>query len=285
MKTNPWIIIVWVLLALTVALEAKRTEKIRVTVVSANIRSGPVSDAAVIGQGKRGDVFEVLGREGNWFRIRLPQDTTNDPEEGFIHQSVVEEAGGENTEREEEAVPARQKPGKAAPPPRAFQQREKLISGFFLEGGLMTSPKTDSFADKWLLGLGFDKGISPYMSLGMEFQPHFRSVPDLNLTYLSCNVFINVRGGINLGQLTPALKFWTPYAGFGPGAALSFTHVANERGNYNKFKASFAYHFTFGSEFSLGAKGLFVEFQIVRVSQPEVDPDSSAYFLVAGIRF
>jgi len=285
MKTKTWNFMVLMLVCLVLLLPAKPSAKIRVTVASANIRSGPAANAPVIGQGKQGEMFDVLGKEGSWLRVRLPQDKATDPDEGFIHQSVIEETRTEESVRQEDTAPARRGPEKTAPAPRMTPQREKLLAGFFVEGGLMISPKTESFADKWLLGIGFDKGINPYISLGMEFQPHIRSVSEFKLTYISANLFVNVRGGINLGRLAPALKFWTPYVGFGPGTALSFTHVSNPGGSYNKFQANFAYHFTIGSEFALGSKGLFVEYQIVRVSQPNVDPDSSCSFLVAGLRF
>ena len=284
MKTKTWIFMVLTLLCLVVLLPAKPAAKIRVAVASANIRSGPAANAPVIGQGKHGEVFDVLGRE---------EVAPDPPAPG---QGYGSRRGLHPPERH------RRDPDRGEPPPRGHRPGQararengtgaengaaagETARGFFVEGGLMISPKTDSFADKWLLGIGFDKGINPYISLGMEFQPHIRSVSEFKLTYISANLFVNVRGGINLGQLTPALKFWTPYVGFGPGTALSFTHVSNPGGSYNKFQANFAYHFTIGSEFALGSKGLFVEYQIVRVSQPNVDPDGSCSFLVAGLRF
>lgn len=47
------------------------TEYVTITADRVNIRVGPDDRSAVVARAWRGDVFELHGKEGNWYRIRM----------------------------------------------------------------------------------------------------------------------------------------------------------------------------------------------------------------------
>jgi hypothetical protein len=53
----------------------------------------------------------------------------------------------------------------------------------------------------------------------------------------------------------------------------------------SKFNAYFAWHWMLGSEFVLKGISLIFEYQAIKISVPEVDPDFMSHFLMFGVRF
>lgn len=62
----------------------------RVVAVAASVREGPGTDALVLRTVRRGEVFPVMGEDGDWVEIQLPSTPNGEPESGFIFRSVVE---------------------------------------------------------------------------------------------------------------------------------------------------------------------------------------------------
>ena len=51
------------------------------------------------------------------------------------------------------------------------------------------------------------------------------------------------------------------------------------------FKSMFAHHLFFGAEIDLGPIRLIADYQLAKISDPSVDPDSYRHYLLFGIRF
>jgi hypothetical protein len=279
-------------------------DRVRVTVDKANVRAEAKREAPVIRIVSRNEVFTVLDKTGPWYKIALPADNAAEPKSGYINEIVIETvAAGQEIEaekpakvkkaetavreREEKAVPKR---AAAISPGGRWEPEEKLFSGLSLKFGLMTSPKSSGFGNKWILGLGYDKGINRYLSLGLELQPYLRSytndsIPDASLSVMAAHAFLNVKAGANMGQFVSFLKFWKPYVGFGAGGAFLSQKVKYKTLSQSKFNAYFAWHLMLGSEFVLKGIDLILEYQAIKISVPEVDPDSMSHFLMFGVRF
>jgi len=92
--------------------------KIRVTAASV-VRLEPSSEAAVLGEVGRGEIFVEAERTGEWYRIILPANEEGFVLSGYIHQSrveVIEEAAEEpwppakaEISRQAKPVPSRQR--------------------------------------------------------------------------------------------------------------------------------------------------------------------------------
>jgi SH3-like domain-containing protein len=67
-----------------------------------NIRSGPSTTSAVVGQARRGMTVAVIAKRNNWIRVRLPQEKPDaEPREGWMHNSRLrEDATPRPSERE-----------------------------------------------------------------------------------------------------------------------------------------------------------------------------------------
>ncbi len=165
-----------------------------------------------------------------------------------------------------------------------------LFKGFYLKAGYMTKPKVDSLGDKWVFDLGFDTPIGKYAAWGLEFQPYFRSFSadaiDFTAYNLVTNIFLNVKGGINLGVLWDKIDFITLFLGGGPGVSLGYLYTDYNGITGSQFDVMFAWHIVYGAEFKLGKMNIIVEFQSNKVINTEIDPStqSSNYFLF-GLRF
>jgi uncharacterized protein YgiM (DUF1202 family) len=59
---------------------------LRIAVSRANIRSGPSTEFKVISSAKRREIFDILDREGSWYKINL-----EDGREGWLHEKLVAE--------------------------------------------------------------------------------------------------------------------------------------------------------------------------------------------------
>lgn len=269
---------------------ADAVQKVRVTVDNANVRLQPSTASKVVLKAGRGDIFSVTGRDSGWFKVLLPAEAGADTPEGYINESVVEEVSGPETSAAPREKGAAAKPVSRSPrPPRTAPSPahdEKLFSGFSAKFGLMTSPAA-SFGDRWLLAFSYDKGLHPFLTAGLELQPYFRHFADAELSdsTFGANLFLNAKGGVNIGRFTESLKFLTPYAGFGLGGAFAFSSskFADEKVSRTNF--NFAWHMMFGVEVALKKMSAILEFQILKISLPEIDPDPSQCFWMLGIRF
>ena len=168
----------------------------------------------------------------------------------------------------------------------AAKAEEKLFSGYFAKFGLMTTPPA-SFGDKWLLSFGRDWGINPYLSVGGEIQPFFRHFSDSQLSdsTLGANLFVNAKGGVNIGRFVEKLNFLTPYIGFGLGGSFAHSSSTFDGEKVSSTRFNFAWHLMFGFEVALKKIRLMLELQTVKVSVPETSPDAGQHFIMVGIRF
>ena len=281
-------------------LSANVGEKVEIGVDAANIRSLAGLNGDIIGKAYKGEVFKVLGIEENWYKISFV-NKKGKKSEGYVHKEIVKVVSSETkvtpppppppSEKEVKQSVKKAKQKKVVKKKSTIKfEQEKLFSGFYLKGGTMTSPKMDSFGDKWIAVLGFDKVIGKYMAWGLEFQPYYRNFSeasfDLSFHNLSMNIFVNFKGGINFGKFFEPLKFFTLYGGVGVGTSLSFSYIDFEGVSSTDFAAHFAWHYMIGSEISLGKMNLILEVQGVRVIDPDIDPStiSLGYFMI-GIRF
>lgn len=69
--------------------------KVRVKVRRANVREQPSTQSEIIAVVKRDNIFQVDGKEGEWYLIRLPLKIEGLALPGYIHESEVEVVGAE----------------------------------------------------------------------------------------------------------------------------------------------------------------------------------------------
>lgn len=265
-------------------------EKVQVTVDNANVRSQPGLDGKILLKAGKGDVFEVTGKSNDWFKVLLPAEAGADTPDGYINEAMVEMlAAGEKVAAAQESPKSKTTPAKAAPRPRAAAKSaapEKLFSGLAAKFGIMTTPAA-SFGDRWLLALTYEKGINPFLAAGLELQPYFRSFSDAEISdsTVGANLFLNAKGGVNIGRFAESLKLLTPYAGFGLGMAFATSSSKSGSEKVSRTDFNFAWHLMFGLEVVLKKLSLISEIQIIKISVPETDLDPSRYFLMLGVRF
>jgi len=65
--------------------------KVRVIVRMANVRENPSLKSDIIGRVKRGTILQADGKEGEWYRVRLPLKLPGYALPGYIHESIVKE--------------------------------------------------------------------------------------------------------------------------------------------------------------------------------------------------
>ena len=58
-----------------------------ITADRVNIRTGPATSSRIVAKARRGDMFELHGREGNWYRIKMFS-----PDWRYVHRSLVQRA-------------------------------------------------------------------------------------------------------------------------------------------------------------------------------------------------
>jgi len=58
---------------------------VKITRDRVNIRTGPTTSSQVVAKSRRGDVFELCGREGKWYRIRMFSPTCR-----YVHRSLAQ---------------------------------------------------------------------------------------------------------------------------------------------------------------------------------------------------
>jgi hypothetical protein len=69
--------------------------KVRVKVRRANVREQPSMQGEIIAVVKRGNIFQVDGKEGEWYLIRIPLKLEGLALPGYIHETAVEVVGAE----------------------------------------------------------------------------------------------------------------------------------------------------------------------------------------------
>jgi opacity protein-like surface antigen len=267
---------------------AAAAEKLQVSVNNANVRSSPELNGEIVLKAGKGDIFTLIGKEGAWYKIRIPAETGSQATEGYIHADLCAVIAGEAIPAASKREPVASGPvkkNKAAPP--KVHISEKLFSGYYAKFGLQTSPKTIGFGDRWLLDLGRDWGINPFLAAGLELQPYFHhiSAASLSMSIIGANLFVNAKGGVNIGRFVEKLKFLTPYIGFGLGGVFASTSSTFENEKASRTNFYFAWHLMFGFEVALKNLNLILEIQTVKISVPETSPDAAQHFLMLGIRF
>jgi opacity protein-like surface antigen len=272
----------------SMALAAAAVEKVRVTVNNANVRSQPSLSGELLLKAGAGDEFEVLAKISGWFKIRLPETSGSKASEGFISAALTELVTGLEAPAANQGEPVRAKaparPSRTVKP--AISGEEKIFSGLSAKFGYMTRP-AGSFGDRWLLDLGKDWGINPFLAAGFEVQPYYRHFSDSlsSDSSLGANLFVNAKGGANLGRFVEKLKFLTPYIGVGLGGAFAFSSSKYATEKVSSTNFYFAWHLMFGFEVVLKNMSVILEIQTIKVSVPEISPDAAQHFLMLGIRF
>lgn len=285
------ILFIIVILFTVIFLFPEEEKKIEVIARSANIRATANLKAEIIGKAAAGDKFIIRGKEGDWYRVLLG-DAGN--KSGFLHRITVKEVTEtievlKHTEkRGDKKKITKKKPKKRKPKKikkkRIKYQKGKLFSGFFLKGGLMTSPSGVNFGNSWILSFGFDKPIGKFLTWGFEFQPYYRSetIPVFlaEFSTLSGNLFLNVKGGMKLFRKTSI------YLGAGAGSQLSYQSIKSLGLTQSEFIANFIWHILLGTEFEIGNLNLILEFQFDKTIYKDIEPSTfSTTFLMFGIRF
>ncbi len=289
------------LIIVLISLSFPSLEKsIEVIVKVANIRSLPSLKGDIIGKAVEGEVFIIQEEDGDWYKILL-QIKNN--EFGYLHKVTVKEisivteikkSSGKDEDRKKylSVVTKSEKPKKEKKSKKykKVYNREKLFSGFYLKGGLITSPSGMNFSNSWMTALGFDSPIGKYLTWGLEFQPYYRSdyisIVDVTIASFEGNIFLNLKAGMNMGGLINFLKFLDLYIGGGAGSQFVYQSFKYPGGTNSEFVARFAWHLLLGSEFNLGKINIITEFQFNKTKMKNLEPATfSTTFFMVGIRF
>ncbi|RMF87402.1 MAG: SH3 domain-containing protein, partial [Nitrospinota bacterium] len=78
---------------------------VRITAEGVNIRNGPNTASEIIGRSNRGDRFEMLTVEGEWYQVKLP-----DGKRGWIHGSLLKKEEPSSTSPSPGRTPLRLQP-------------------------------------------------------------------------------------------------------------------------------------------------------------------------------
>ena len=260
---------------------AQTPRQVRVLLDNATIRSRPELDAEVLDITAKGTLFDVIEKAGPWYTIRMGEDETGKVVYGYIHESMAEPVG--MTEPSPQAVRDPEPPPPPPPPiqepptaPREMKDSQvkissydKLISGSFLKYG---------FGDHWLASFGFDLGLGRNVGVGLEFQPYVENLSEVNSITIQMDIFVNLKLGFKLW-------LFTLYGGGGVGPDLSYTSSEIGDQSFSKFKTMLAYHGIAGVAVNIGKIAIVFEYQPIRVSDPDLDPDSWGQFFFVGLKF
>ncbi|MFZ2052957.1 MAG: SH3 domain-containing protein [Candidatus Aminicenantales bacterium] len=262
---------------------AQTPRQVRALVDNTNIRTRPELDAEILDIAAKGTLFDVIEKAGPWYTIKMGEDETGKAVYGYIHESMVEPSGDASPRPQERLEP----PPAPPPPPAAAVQEpaaparevtegqggtrshDKLISGSFLKYG---------FGDHWLASFGFDFGLGRHFGIGLEFQPYFSNISEIDLTVIQMDIFVNLKLGFKLW-------FFTLYGGGGIGPGLSYANSEIEGQSFSKLKTMLAYHGIAGVAINIGRIAVVFEYQPVMISDPAVDPDTWGQFFFVGLRF
>lgn len=140
-KKNPALVLAAFLFLSLSASGQTEALKVRIIARRANIRAEAGLKSDIVRQVKRGTILRSDGKEGEWYRVRLPLKLEGYELVGYVHQSLVEEVGKE-TPLSKANVPEKIFPG----------------SGYQYSLGL---------------GLGLASPSEEYYGLGMNFSGNF----------------------------------------------------------------------------------------------------------------
>jgi opacity protein-like surface antigen len=149
------------------------------------------------------------------------------------------------------------------------RSRDKLLSGSFLKYG---------FNDHWAASFGFDFGIGRNAGIGLEFQPYVENLSEANRTTIQMDIFVNLKLGFKLW-------IFTLYGGGGVGADLSYINRESEGQSSSELRTMLAYHGIAGVAVDIGKIAIVFEYQPIRISDPNVDPDNWGQFFFVGLKF
>lgn len=294
--------------ALPAAASAQETTLLKVVAARANVRLKPDLDSPVIGQIAKGTVLESANKIGDWYAVKLPPDADGIVVSGYVHMSTVEITtdAGEEPAAEEAPAPPPAPRVRTAPPARTPVRtervsepepvrepvarerygRRRIVSGSFLKFGWQTVPDAGGFGNAWLASFGFDMGLGRNVGVGLEIMPAVRSYSDIDLKMIPVLGFANLKAGLNLGDLLPALKIFNVVGGGGLGAEAVFQSIGVDGGTtVSKFKVNFAFHLLGGLEVDLGSLRLLAEYRLVQASDSNVDSSGFRNLLLFGLRF
>lgn len=95
LKKRVCLLLVLVLFFCLIGFSQTEGMKVRVKVRRADVREQPSIQGEIIAVVKRGNIFQVDGKEGEWYLIRFPLKLEGLVLPGYIHESVVEVVGAE----------------------------------------------------------------------------------------------------------------------------------------------------------------------------------------------
>ena len=82
-------------------------QTIRVKVDNAKIRFKPLFDSSVVTTVSKGDILEIVKKEGEWYQVTLHSDESGFTLSGYIHQSEVDILGERPIQEEVEKEPTK----------------------------------------------------------------------------------------------------------------------------------------------------------------------------------
>lgn len=278
-----------IVLLTTPFLQGEGNKKVEVTAKVAEVRAEPGLYGNILKMVKQGEVFEILEIRDHWYKIKLPVGLSDSTTSGYIHRAVVKLSSGEAESPPQEKSP----PSDPAPLPKPKKVRPmitgpSLFSGSMIKFGFQFSPQTSSFSDRWLAVWGSDFGIHRNFTIGYEIQPYYRhtSFDDDNAqSILGSNLFVNVKGGVNLGDRWDSLTGLKVFGGIGAGATLDFNFVKTAGESSSQLDVYFAWHLLGGVEIDFSSLSVIFEYQIIKNSHPRITPDPWRHFLMFGVRF
>lgn len=256
--------------------------KVKVPVV--NVYTEPDSYSTVVKQIPGGTLLEAVSKLDNWYEIVVTDDMGSSVS-AYIQASVVEvisvqerEPGVEDIRESYEEVPS------------YYPEPGRVPSGFFLKFGVIDKGYGD-----WIGSLGYDLRIMKNLSVGVEVMPTSYSFSDVEFqvdfeTFLMdqftmlIRSFLNVKGGTSLDVIKPQMDFINIYGGLGGGLEADYTKNTIEQNTSSRLTFNPALHIFVGIELQAKFVNLIFEYQLIRVLDPDVDPDNWIGYLIFGIR-
>lgn len=269
---------------------AANTYILRIIAEQADVRLNPDHSSEIIAKVPKGALVEASAKEDEWFSVTLPRDESGFTHQGYIHEGVVEMI---IIREDQPATPPPPPPKETIQQPVYYQQpaaypfspSPNLFSGFVTKFGWMYKPDAGGIGDTWVVGFNYDIGLHRNFALGIELLPSYRSYSDLEMHVIPILGFINLKAGLNLGDFIKPLGFIWPYAGAGGGLEAAYTIVSLDDETFTDFSTSGAYHIFIGIQLKFGTLKLIGEYQWIRVSDPNIDPNYWQHFLLFGFRF
>lgn len=250
---------------------AQTPRRVKVIIDNASLRIRPSLEAEILDVTSKGTIFDVVEKAGPWYTIVFSVDQSGKAVYGYIHESMVtplETAEGKKEVVEKpELHPAQLE--KETYAQKAATPAKRVLSGTSLKYG---------FGDHWLASIGHDFGLHRNLALGFELQPYYNNYPELDLSIVEMNVFVNAKAGFRF-------SIFSLYGGGGIGPNLSYATTEIEGESFSQYESKLAYHVLAGTALNLNSIAIIFEYQMIMISDPVVDPDSWAYFFLIGLKF